>query len=129
LLTEELLIVTNNPRVKEMTDFRHCWVEGECREVIMQAYNFVAQGHQLISHPLAGSIKPNQNPYKSILISRLSGEVDIAALKLAENCLRKAEELMENKIPIDLNVAYGQDLQLVDQDLLLNALQSIQEGR
>lgn len=115
--------------VKEMAGFEHCWVDGECKEVIMQAYNLVAQGHQLISHPLAGSIKPNQNPYKSILISRLPGEIDIAVLKLAENCLRKAEEFMENKIHIDLKAAYGQDLQLVDQDLLLSALQSIQEGR
>lgn len=128
-MTEELLIITNNPMVKELVDVENCWIEGDCQEVIRQTYNRVALGHQLITHPLAGSIKPNQNPYKSILISKLPGEVDIAGLKLVGNCLRKTEELMENKIQIDLKVAYGHDLQLVDQDLVLSALHSIQEGR
>jgi len=129
LQPEELLIITNNPMVSKLADYEHYWVDGECKEVIMQAYNLVAAGHQLISHPLAGSIKPNQNSYKSILVSKLPDEVDIEVLKLVGNCLRKAEEFMENKIHLDLKAAYWQDLQLMDLDLLLSALQSIQEGR
>ncbi len=129
LQAEELLIITNNPLIKENYDVEQCWVEGDCKEVIMQAYNLVALGHQLISHPLAGSIKPNQNPFRSILIAKVPGEVDVSALKLVGNCLRKAEEFMENKIQIDLKTAFKQDLQLVDQYLLLSAIESIKEGR
>jgi hypothetical protein len=129
LLYEELLIITNNPLVKNTPGFESFWVEGDCREVIMHAYNLVASGHQLISHPLSGSIKPNQNPYKSIIITKRPGEVDIRALNLIGNCLLKTEEFMQNKIQIDLQAVYGDDLQLVDQDILLTALQSFQEGR
>lgn len=126
---EELLIITNNPLLKESYDVEQRWVEGTCKEVIMQTYNLVAMGHQLISHPLAGSIKPNQNPFKSILITKIPGEVDLSALKLVANCLRKAEEFTENMIEIDLRAAYKQDLQLADHYLLSSALESIQEGR
>lgn len=100
---EDLLVVTNNPLVRRQIDIETCWIEGDCQEVIRQVYNRVAMGHLLVSHPLAGSIKPNQNPYKSILITKITGEVDMEGLKLTENCLRKAEELMENKIRIDLD--------------------------
>lgn len=126
---EDLLVVTNNPLVRTQIDIETCWIEGDCQEVIRQVYNRVAMGHLLVSHPLAGSIKPNQNPYKSILITKITGEVDMEGLKLTENCLRKAEELMENKIRIDLQAAYEYDLQLVDQGLIRSALQSIQESR
>lgn len=126
---EDLLVVTNNPLVRRQIDIETCWIEGDCQEVIRQVYNRVAMGHLLVSHPLAGSIKPNQNPYKSILITKITGEVDMEGLKLTENCLRKAEELMENKIRIDLQAAYEYDLQLVDQGLIRSALQSIQESR
>ncbi len=126
---EELLIITNNPLLKERFDVAQRWVEGDCKEVIIQAYNLVAMGHQLISHPLAGSIKPNQNPYKSILIARIPAEVDVSALQLMNNCLRKAEEFTENRILIDLTAAYRQDLQLADHYLLASALASIQERR
>ncbi|HPF44503.1 MAG TPA: GrdX family protein [Syntrophomonadaceae bacterium] len=125
---EELLIVTNNPMVRELTGYEHDWVDGDCKQVITQTYNLVAAGHQLISHPLSGSIKPNQNPFKSILISKVPQGVDIDDLKLVGSCLRVAEEFLENKVSIDPN-QYRQDLQLADHDLLLNALRSIQEGR
>jgi len=124
---QELLIITNNQLVKDLADYEHCWVEGGCKEVIIQAYNKVALGHQLISHPLAGSVKPNQNPYKSILVSKRPGEVDQSALKLIENCLNKTEEFMENKFQIDLSASFWHDLQLVDQDLILSALKSVEE--
>jgi hypothetical protein len=129
MTNNELLVITNNPLVEKQINLENYWIEGDCEEVIKQTYNRVSIGHLLVSHPLAGSIKPNQNPYKSILISKVPGEIDMVGLRLIENCLRKTEELMVNKNEIDLKTRYENDLQLADQSLLLSALQSIEESR
>lgn len=115
----QLLIITNNPLVNNILDAVIEPVRGNCIEVFRRVYSKVAQGHSLLSHPLAGSIKPNQNPYKSVLLSARPEEVSISHLHLAHHCLEKIEEMLSENYQLPGN---DEDLQLIDRELLWQAL-------
>ena len=57
-------IVTNNPLVKENMSDKHevHYIGGNAREVFIEARNNVHVGHELLTHPLMSSIKPNETP-------------------------------------------------------------------
>ena len=63
-------ILTNNPLAEKKYGETHnvIFVNGGFKDVIMEARNMVSQGAVLLTHPLYGSVKPNETPYRSILI-------------------------------------------------------------
>lgn len=64
------MIITNNPSVREhyMTRQTVVFVDGGYREVLVQTRDRVHLGHPLLTHPLMGSLKPNETPYRSVLL-------------------------------------------------------------
>ncbi|MBO8159516.1 GrdX family protein [Thermosyntropha sp.] len=124
---DELLIITNNPLVKNIDRYEICWIDGNPEEVYYKTLNFIGLGHKLLSHPLAGSIKPNQNPYRSIVVTKNSVGAADEDLKIINQCLEKVENMALEATRPDLKVNYAEDFQLVDKELLLNALASLLE--
>lgn len=122
----EVVIITNNPLVNNIPNVAVARINGSCLDVFAQVLNYVAQGHRLISHPLAGSIKPNQNPFKSVLISFQTGTVNRQEMAAVHQALCMAEEMSFD--PYRYSEAAG-DLQMIDKELLEQALSTYQEGR
>ena len=81
------IIITNNGYVhekyKEKTeviykeDFNYLQILEFVRDKIHE-------GHELLTHPLSGSIKPNETPYKTIMISKEKGNLDENGLIIVE---------------------------------------------
>lgn len=117
-----VLIITNNPTVKNSPNAEIYFVAGNQRHVLYQVLNKIAQGHSLLSHPLAGSIKPEDNPYRSVVLTSSTAEVDWAALNMLEHCLERVETRVINDYIVD---QLDRDFQLIDKELLDNALQSL----
>lgn len=66
------LVVTNNPLVTECLPPAYA-VEYQAvshRELLVRVRDLVYSGHRLYTHPLSGSVKPNETPYKSVLVSK-----------------------------------------------------------
>jgi hypothetical protein len=122
----QILIITNNPMVKNTNNAEVCFVDGNCREVLYQVYNKVAMGHKLLSHPLAGNIKPENNRYRSVLLSKHKTEADLLTLAMLEKCLAKFESGFQNPAVMH-NPVFDQDFQLIDKELLDAAVQSLGE--
>ena len=65
------MIITNNPAVtaayEQMKNVRY--VEGSYRDVLVEVRNLVHIGHEQVTHPLMGSLKPNETPYRSVVVS------------------------------------------------------------
>ena len=71
----DFLILTNNPLVPACMEGRGLYTlrfqpERSFREILVEARDLVYAGHVLYTHPLAGSVKPNETPYKSLIVSR-----------------------------------------------------------
>lgn len=118
------LIISNNPDVQVSNRVTQI----ECRElsfmqVLYWARDLVHKGHVLLSHPLCGSLKPNETPYKSILLSLKAGEtLDNFSLSTIEYAIQKAE-----KFPIKerrLSEKTLKDFRFIDKCLIESALNS-----
>lgn len=84
-----MILVTNNPKVQErfsgMCDLQS--VTGGHADVFAAARDLVHKGHKLLTHPLAGSVKPNETPYRSVALTDKTGPLDLESLQLIEDAL------------------------------------------
>lgn len=111
----KVFILSNNPKVwKEYPEVVK--VKGALRDVLVRARDYVHQGYKLISHPLAGSIKPNETPYKSIVLDAEQGTLDFDSLKLIESAIEVTDKLPKLNRKWDEKVI--EDFQLIDSSLL-----------
>jgi len=81
-------IVTNNERVREKYATCHIvFVDGTDRDVMVRLRDLVHAGHILLTHPLTGSLKPGETPFRSVLVTDAPTEkVDTFSLQLIETC-------------------------------------------
>ena len=115
-------VLTNNPLVVKKLDGQYpvSYYEVSFRELLVKARDLVHQGYTLLSHPLSGSVKPGETPYKSILLSEKAGTLDIQSLTLIENSILTADKFTV-KYP-HMSQSMRGDFQLIDYTLLQSAL-------
>lgn len=118
------LLITNNQNVKEFfqnLDFTVDFVEGGYGEVLYKTRDYVHKNYVLLTHPLSGSIKPNETPYKSIAIEP-GNELDMFSLELIGNAIFTYEKLQHDlKTPLWREHILD-DFRVIDLDLIKNAL-------
>lgn len=115
-------IMTNNPLVKaEFADrYDILYYELPLNELLVQVRDYIHKGHKLLTHPLSGSVKPNETPYKSVLVSGDAGKLDMDSVMIIEDsiiCSRK----FEVKYP-DPPAHVLADFQEIDRTLIAGAL-------
>lgn len=119
-----MIVISNNPSVALGADDRA--IASGLLDVLRSVRDLVHQGHLLVSHPLAGSVKPNETPYKSVVVGRQSrGPIDFESLSVIEGSLRTAERMLTEKPLPNYPERVLQDFQLIDRQLLQQALESI----
>ena len=120
-MVDPVLIVTNNKMVVDKAGDRYNieFVEGTLMDVLKLVRDYVHKGHRILTHPLSGSVKPNETPYKTVLISRANGQtIDMDSLLLIEDSIMTAEKfLKENGTPDWPDEILG-DFRFIDYDLI-----------
>ena len=130
----KFVIVTNNPKVRDDlgSEFEVDFADITYREVLCKVRDMIYEGHKLLTHPLSGSVKPGETPYKSVLMLKgpktqgSAGEkgagADSESVKLIESALSACEKFA------DKSAGYAEktlkDLQLIDLDLIKGAIAS-----
>ena len=73
------ILVTNNPLVEAQysSRFKVVFLSTSLAGVLASVRDYVHKGHKLLTHPLSGSVKPNESPYKSVLLSAAVGAAGI----------------------------------------------------
>ena len=118
------IIITNNPLVKEKyVDKEVEFYDKKYQEILQIVKNKIALGHKILTHPLSGSVKPKETPYKSIMISKEKEYVDLDSLELIENAIATAEKFVERSDKWTPQVL--KDFQLVDFTLIDSAMGSV----
>lgn len=120
------ILITNNPLVKEqLSEYIDVeYYETDYLNVLRKVRDKVHLGHKLLSHPLSGSVKPNETPYKSIIISGDRGNLDYDSLMIIEGSIKTAEKFLRDfktpnwpeKILLDFQTI---DLSLI-KDVVIN---------
>jgi len=97
-------------------------IEGTLLQTMEQARDLIHTGYILLTHPLSGSIKPNQTPYKSIALERRQGPTDLDSLMVMEESINRTKTLLNDKVTPDWPEKYLEDFRVIDLDLIKNAL-------
>lgn len=118
------MILTNNPLVLEKLKDTHnvIYKDISYEELLKEVRDRIHEGHLLLSHPLSGSVKPNETPYKSVMISERKGEMDSRSLSLIENALQACRKFEDKSGRYEAKVY--EDFQLIDWTLLESGLAS-----
>ena len=109
-------LITNNPlaeaQLKDM--YSVGFIDTDMIGLLTHVRDLIHKGHKLLTHPLMGSVKPNESPYKSVLISGTTGETDTQSVLIVEECIQAAKKFSPKSIPKQ----YLKDLQMVDLSLI-----------
>ena len=118
------MILTNNPLVLEKLKDTHnvIYKDISYEELLKEVRDRIHEGHLLLTHPLSGSVKPNETPYKSVMISERKEEMDSRSLSLIENALQACRKFEDKSGRYEAKVY--EDFQLIDWTLLESGLAS-----
>lgn len=91
-MKNDFRIITNNPLVKEKLgqDYNVEYYEISYEDVLKKVRDEIYTGYRLLTHPLSGSVKPNETPYKSIMVSTKREPSDPEGMKIIENEIGRA---------------------------------------
>ena len=132
------IIITNNPLVRDTYKDKEVeFYDIKYQEILQTVKNKIALGYKILTHPLSGSVKPKETPYKSIMISKETvGEdektvganiygarqVDLESLEIIEDAIATCEKFKERSDKWTPQVL--KDFQLVDFTLIDSAIDS-----
>ena len=127
-MTKHYMIITNNPLVpKKLDDSRIvAYRDISYEDVLKEVRDRIHEGHRLLSHPLSGSVKPNETPYKSVMISTGKGEIDEGSLAIIENAIQACRKFIFKSDLYEESVY--DDFQLIDWTLLESGMASADVG-
>ena len=123
------IIITNNPLVRDKySDKEVEYYDISYQEVLQLVKNKIALGHKILTHPLSGSVKPKETPYKSIMISKNTvganvcgaRPIDLESLEIIEDAIATCEKFKERRDKWTPQVL--EDFQLVDFTLIDSAI-------
>jgi hypothetical protein len=114
----QYLIVTNNPAVAERKD-NMLFVEGSTEETLIKVRDLVHEGYELISHPLAASLRMLFSPFRSVILGKKLTKVDYFSAAIIEDSIIKYKRHMDFR---KTDAANAEDYKMIDLILLEAAL-------
>lgn len=121
-----MILLTNNPQVRDYfkneKDVELQFIEKlGYMDVLVEARNMIHKGYVLLTHPLSGSVKPNETPYKSLALDTEALH-DTDSLWLIENAISTYIKFEKNKGLPSWSPSIRADFMAIDFDLIKNAL-------
>ena len=93
---EKAILVTNNDRVYEKYKNEiKIILLNTYEEVLIKVRDMVYDRHLLLTHPQASSLKPNQTPYRSVVVYPKGNEDNMKDIMLIEKCVQVYYEWQE----------------------------------
>lgn len=125
-MIEPLFIITNNPMSKSVFENKYVveYIEnGTQIDILKKARDYVHLGYRLLTHPLMGSVKPNETPYRTICISKKKeAMVDFSSIEIIEGAIATTEKFIRDFNTPDWSEKILLDFQVIDLDLIAHAI-------
>ncbi|WP_346890300.1 GrdX family protein [Clostridium sp. UBA1056] len=124
-MIEPLFIVTNNPMSKEKFEkkYRVEFIDAPQLNILKKVRDYIHKGNRLLTHPLMGSVKPNETPYRTVCVSKeVVNGVDLQSLEIIENSLATTEKFLKDFNTPQWSEKILADFQLIDSDLIDHAI-------
>ena len=124
----KFFLLTNNPLVRDELGNAHelYYVDGSFADVLYEARDRCHSGHILLSHPLSGSVKPNETLYKTVMLSKKVGKTDTDSVLLIEKAIETVNKF--GSVRREWRERERKDFQVVDLTLIESAVESCNEN-
>lgn len=126
----KVILLTNNKKVaKELAGNNKLEFleEASYLEVLLKARDMVHSNYHLLTHPLSGSIKPNETPFKSVALSLEPKEFNMQSLEIIEASIETTKKLLNDTKPRNWPEKVLDDFKLIDYNLIKSGLESINQ--
>lgn len=122
------VVITNNKDVYEKYNEKFEFVFSEdysYREILEIVRAKIHEGYELLTHPLSGSVKPNETPFKSIIMSKEKGNLDYQGLNIIEESIMTFDKFYENKKTPNWTERVLEDFRVIDFSLIDNVIKKL----
>lgn len=124
---EKATLITNNDRVYEKykNDLEVILLK-TYEEVLLKTRDLVYDRHVLLTHPQASSLKPNQTPYRSVVVYPKSEEDNMKDIMLIEKCIETFRQWQDiAKTPDSYEEKVANDFKTIDLSVIDNIIPRI----
>ena len=115
-----LMLITNNAELCGNVISSE-YIDGSSLDVLIHVRGLVHSGSRILTHPLCGNLRPNHQPFRSVIIDSKSGCVDIdslSAIESAVNVYQSAKPITPN----ELDALTRSDFSYIDSELMRESL-------
>ncbi len=118
-----MLIITNNPKIGEnVNDRKVVTLDETYIGILKKCRDLIHEGYELLSHPLYGSVKPNETPYRTVIMKK-GKSLDVNSLNLIEEAIETATKFEGNKATPNWSERVLDDFRVIDFDIFRNTIQ------
>lgn len=121
-----MILITNNPKFKSL-DINNIAVKYHNTNyfrILEITRDYIHKNYEMLTHPLYGSVKPNETIYRTILIKE-SDSLDYNSVTLISEAMSTFVKFNKNKVTPTWNERVKDDFSVIDYDLLINAIKRI----
>lgn len=93
-------------------------------DILYFTRDLIHQGYKLLTHPLSGSIKPNETPFKTIIVSNNKDDLDYDSLKIIEDSIYTSQRFLDNKARPYWSRSVLNDFRIIDLSLIESIIDS-----
>ncbi len=125
MIIERFIVITNNSLSKEKLEQEYTveFINEESLKVLYKVRDYIHLGHKLLTHPLMSSIKPNETPYRTVLVSKDKlSTLDMDSLNIIENAINTTKKFLRDFKTPNWSESILSDFQLIDYDLIYHAI-------
>ncbi len=120
------ILVTNNDRVYDKyKDKLSCVYTESYEDTLIKVRDYVYNRHKLLTHPQTSSLKPNQTPYRSVVVYP-AYEDNTQDILLIEKCIEVFNSWQSiAKTPSDYKENVREDFKTIDLSVIDNIMDRI----
>lgn len=124
--TKTLKLITNNPRFLDykMKKLEVIYKDVSYLKILESVRDYIHQNYEMLTHPLYGSVKPNETVYRSIVIIEKE-KLDIDSVSMISDAIQTYIKFRKNKNTPMWTESIKDDFSVIDYDLINNAIERI----
>ena len=115
-----LKLITNNAGLHVSVSSSE-YVDGSSLDVLIRVRGLVHSGSIILTHPLCGNLRPNQQPFRSVIVDAESRAVDLDSLSVIESAVNVYQSA-EIITPKSLDTLTRADYAYIDAELMRESL-------
>ena len=119
-------LITNNPKFIEenLKDIEIEYLDMSYIDILRKIRDYVHENWEIVTHPLYGSVKPNETIYRTIVIKE-NNSLDITSVNLISDAIVTFKKFRNNREVPQWTDRVKDDFSVIDHDLILNAIKRI----